>query len=236
MSHTHGPGESHSHSHGPEPPQQQQRPPAPAPPDPAIQALIDAQFTPVDLKIEGSLVRCAPHNLFVCKECNVDFLRLSQLASILSQNPNIVVPPPGHIVNKNLSTAVNKLKEEGNTMFKTNQNEQAVVRYTVAASAALQRAPWENNNILREELSTVLSNRSAAFEKCQDWISALADAEAVISIRKNWAKGYLRKAKALRGMIRLEEALDAVDVGMLYEGESKVCHSLLVDCHILRKL
>ena len=121
-------------------------------------------------------------------------------------------------------------------MFKTNQNEQAVVRYTVAASAALQRAPWENNNILREELSTVLSNRSAAFEKCQDWISALADAEAVIAIRKNWAKGYLRKAKALRGMIRLEEALDAVDVGMLYEGESKVCHSLLVDCHILRKL
>ncbi|KAF8883946.1 hypothetical protein CPB85DRAFT_1338329 [Mucidula mucida] len=232
-SHSHAPGEDHSHSHGPQPPPQQQQRPMPAPPDPVIQALIDAQYVPVDLKVDGSIVRCGPHNAVVCKECNLDFVRLSQLATILTQNPNIIVPPPStpNMVNKNLSAMVNKIKEEGNQNFKAGQFDQAVIRYTVAANGAQSRAPWEPNGVLREEVSTILANRSASFAGCQDYISALADAEAVVEMRKNWPKAYLRKAKALRGLVQLEEALDALAIGLSFEPENKVPSELL--CSLL---
>ncbi|KAK0488584.1 hypothetical protein IW261DRAFT_1440262 [Armillaria novae-zelandiae] len=219
-SHTHAPGETHSHSHAP--PQQQQRP-IPPPPDPVLQALIDAQFTPVDFTVtDANLLLCTPHSLPVCTDCDVDYSKTNVLSRLLTQNPNIKVPPPGQVVNKPLSMAVNNIKEEGNKLFKMQLYPQAVQRYTAAAVAACQRAPWENNNVLREELSTVLSNRSAAYAGAHDWISALADAEAVIQIRKNWAKGHLRKAKALRGLNKLDEAQDALAFGLMCEPDNKV--------------
>ncbi|KAK0440957.1 uncharacterized protein EV420DRAFT_1623095 [Desarmillaria tabescens] len=218
-SHTHAPGETHSHSHAP--PQQQQRP-VPPPPDPVLQALIDAQFSPVDLTVtDANLLLCAPHSLAVCADCDVDYSKTNILSKLLTQNPNIKVPPPGQVVNKQLSSAVNSVKEEGNQLYKMQLYAQAIQRYTMAASVASQRAPWENNNVLREELSTVLSNRSAAYAGAHDWISALADAEAVIQIRKSWPKGHLRKAKALRGLARLDEAQDAVAFGLTYEPDNK---------------
>ncbi|KAG7444503.1 uncharacterized protein BT62DRAFT_921285 [Guyanagaster necrorhizus] len=232
-SHTHAPGETHSHSHAP---QQQQQRPVPPPPDPVLQALIDAQFSPVDLTVtDANLLLCAPHSLAVCADCDVDFSKTNILSRLLTQNPNIKAPPPGQIVNKQLSGAVNAVKEEGNQLYKLQLYPQAVQRYTMAAGVACQRASWENNNVLREELSTVLSNRSAAFAGAHDWISALADAEAVIQIRKNWAKGHLRKAKALRGLLRLEEAQDAVAFGLTYEPDNKELLEYRADLEKLKK-
>ncbi|KIM88156.1 hypothetical protein PILCRDRAFT_249161 [Piloderma croceum F 1598] len=46
-SHTHAPGEVHDHSHGPPEPHQQQV--TLQAPDPALQAIIEADFRPVDL-------------------------------------------------------------------------------------------------------------------------------------------------------------------------------------------
>ncbi|KAF8999462.1 TPR-like protein, partial [Hymenopellis radicata] len=234
-SHSHAPGENHSHSHGPQPPPQQQQRPMPAPPDPAIQALIDAQYDPVHLKVDGSIVRCGPHNAVVYKACNLDFSRLTQLATILIQNPNIIVPPPSNMVNKILSTIVKKIKEEGNSNFKAGQFDQAVIRYTVAANRAQSRAPWESNGVLREEVSTILANRSASFAGCHDYISALADAEAVVEMRKNWPKAYLRKAKALSGLEELEEALDALAIGLSFEPENKELLEFKADIEKFRK-
>ena len=70
---------------------------------------------------------------------------------------------------------------------------------------------------MREELSTIISNRSASYFENEDYISALADAELVISIRKPWSKGHFRKAKALLGLERLGEAADAVRLGLSFE-------------------
>ncbi len=75
---------------------------------------------------------------------------------------------------------------------------------------------------MREELSTAISNRSAAYFDVHDYISALADAETVIAIRRNWSKGHFRKAKALLGLGRLREAADAVRLGLDYEPTSTV--------------
>ncbi|PBK99012.1 hypothetical protein ARMGADRAFT_1007642 [Armillaria gallica] len=232
-SHTHAPGETHSHSHAP--PQQQQRP-IPPPPDPVLQALIDAQFSPVDLTVtDANLLLCPPHSLPVCADCDVDYSKTNFLSRLLTQNPNIKVPPPGQVVNKQLSAAVTSIKEDGNKLYKTPDYPQAIQRYTAAAVAACQRAPWENNNVLREELSTVLSNRSAAYAGAHDWISALADAEAVIQIRKNWAKGHLRKAKALRGLAKLDEAQDAVAFGLTYEPDNKELLEYSADLEKLKR-
>ena len=75
---------------------------------------------------------------------------------------------------------------------------------------------------MREELSTVISNRSAAYYDAQDYISALADAETVISLRRNWPKGHFRKAKALLGMQKTKEAAESVRLGLSFEPQNTV--------------
>ena len=94
--------------------------------------------------------------------------------------------------------------------------------YTMAASIASQRLPWEPNNLMREELSTVLSNRSAAYVAAKNYIAALADADAVIQLKKPWSKGHFRKAKALVDLDRLEEARDAVKIGLAHDPNNTV--------------
>lgn len=87
----------------------------------------------------------------------------------------------------------------------------------MAASIAVQRPPWEANQVTREEVSAVISNRSAAYLGLKDCISALADAENVIALRRNWPKGHFRKAKALVGLGKFSDAADALNLGLSYE-------------------
>jgi len=118
--HTHGPGESHSHSHshGPQQPQPQQQPQQVAlpPTDPALQAMIEADFRPVSLIVnaETPAVLCEAHKLDKCEECGQDYVHLNRLAKILASNPSLAAPPPANVVSRNLSQAVNNTKEEGN--------------------------------------------------------------------------------------------------------------------------
>ena len=87
----------------------------------------------------------------------------------------------------------------------------------MAANIAIQRPPWEAQQFMREEISTVISNRSAAYLESGDYIGALIDADTVISLRRNWSKGHFRKAKALLCLGRLDEAKDAVRLGLSFE-------------------
>src|SRR5262245_53350286 len=107
-------------------------------------------------------------------------------------------------------------------LFKLNRHADAISRYTMAASIAVQRPPWETSQIMREELSTVISNRSAAYFEAADYIGALVDAETVISLKRSWSKGHFRKAKALLGLGKWDEAKDAVRLGLQYEPANKV--------------
>jgi translocation protein SEC72 len=100
---------------------------------------------------------------------------------------------------------------------------EAIGRYTMAASVAAQRYPWEANQFMREELSTILSNRSAAYFEAGDYIGAIADADTVIQLRRNWSKGHFRKAKGLLGLGKWEDAKDAVRLGLQFEPNNKVC-------------
>jgi translocation protein SEC72 len=103
-------------------------------------------------------------------------------------------------------------------------------RYTQAAGFAMQRAPWEAQQLLREELSTVLSNRSAAHFENGDLVSAITDADAVIQLKKPWSKGHFRKAKALIALGLLSQAKEAVQYGLQFDPTN------VVNCLLLRGL
>ncbi|KAJ7623755.1 hypothetical protein FB45DRAFT_926660 [Roridomyces roridus] len=211
--HTHGPGENHNHSHGP--PQQ----PAPPPVDPILQAQIDADFIPANLGLspDNNFALCSAHSLEKCTDCGVDYTNMNRLSKLLVQNPTLLCPPPSNVVSQKLSQIVTTTKDEGNTLFKMGKHADAIKKYNMAAGIAVQRPPWESNNFMREELSTVVSNRSAAHLESKDYISALADAEMVIQLRRNWGKGHFRKAKTLVAMERLQDAADALRLGLAFE-------------------
>ncbi|KAF9521572.1 hypothetical protein CPB83DRAFT_878467 [Crepidotus variabilis] len=225
--HTHAPGESHSHSHSP--PQTPQTPQSAIPqPDPKLQALIDQDFTPSPLVLspDSTVALCSEHKKEKCDECGVDFVNTNRLSKLLVANPNLLCPPPSNVISQKLTQMVTATKDEGNALFKAQQAAAAIVRYTAAAQMAVQRPPWEANQFMREELSTVISNRSAAYFDLHDYVSALADAETVISIRRNWGKGHFRKAKALLGLSRLKEAADAVRLGLDFDPTSSRNYSI----------
>lgn len=112
-SHTHAPGETHSHSHA-QPQQQPQQPPAP---DPALQAIIDSDFTPVAIALSSpdhTQALCVPHSLEKCAQCDVDYSNLNRLSKLLAANPNLLCPPPTNVISQKLSQAITNTKEEGN--------------------------------------------------------------------------------------------------------------------------
>lgn len=106
----------------------------------------------------------------------------------------------------------------------------ALQRYTMAASIAVQRPLWESNQVMREELATVLSNRSVTFLEAGDFLSALVDAEHVINLKRQWNKGHFRKAKALIALQEYEEARDAVKVGLQFEPRNTVGYHSVPVC------
>jgi len=187
--------------------------------DPVMQAVIEADFRPIELTLDSTntAALCASHSLEKCDECDIDYVQLNRLSKVLTANPKLPFPPPPNVINQKLSQIVNQTKEEGNALFRTHQWEKAIGRYSQATGFAMQRAPWEAQQLLREELSTVLSNRSAAHFENGDLISAIADADAVIQLKKPWSKGHFRKAKALIALGFLPQAKDAVQFGLQFD-------------------
>lgn len=98
----------------------------------------------------------------------------------------------------------------------------------MAANVASQRLPWEPSALMREELATVLSNRSAAYVAAGDPIGALVDADAVIQLKKSWSKGHFRKAKALVELGLLREAKEAIQLGLQFEPMNVVRSSCII--------
>lgn len=84
--------------------------------DPVMQAVIEADFRPIDLTLDSTNVMalCAPHSREKCDECNIDYVQLNRLSKVLTANPKLPFPPPPNVINQKLSQIVNQTKEEGN--------------------------------------------------------------------------------------------------------------------------
>ena len=92
---------------------------------------------------------------------------------------------------------------------------------------ALGRPPWEASGLCRDETVILLCNRSAAKFALNEFPDSLADAEAVVELKKTWPKGHFRKSKALLAMGRLEEAKRAVEVALMYDPKDNECNLAL---------
>ncbi|EIW68708.1 hypothetical protein TREMEDRAFT_23695, partial [Tremella mesenterica DSM 1558] len=169
------------------------------------------------------IVVCSEHRLSYCEKCDVDFNGLNYLHQFLKAAPADAVPPPPNVPPPpQRATVVKQLKEQGNTAFKSNNFGQAIQLYSKSADMALTRPPWEPSAIGKDEVVVALCNRSAAFAFAGAWLNALADAEAVVMIKRPWTKGHFRKARALVGLDRLEDARDALVDGLQFEPDDKV--------------
>jgi hypothetical protein len=87
------------------------------PPDPVLQAVIDADFKSVNLKLggpDGSLVLSGANSEEVDEENGLDFTGLNRVSKLLAANPNLRCPPPPTVVSQKLSQVINGTKEEGN--------------------------------------------------------------------------------------------------------------------------
>ncbi|CAL5989342.1 Stress-induced_protein sti1 [Hexamita inflata] len=92
------------------------------------------------------------------------------------------------------------LKNQGNAAAKAGDLPAAVKCYTEAIAID------PNNHVL-------YSNRSNIYGQQKNFQAALADAEKCIQINPKFGKGYVRKADALTGLNKPEEALQILDAG-----------------------
>ncbi|KAI9635493.1 uncharacterized protein MKK02DRAFT_44183 [Dioszegia hungarica] len=242
--------EPHSHPH---PHPQQPGPPPSIPANPALTALLDSlpstqlPFAVAEVPIPGSnppqtqqIVICPAHQKVVCPECGVDYNALNFMQQFMRAAPTDAIPPPPNMAPPpQRAEMIKNAKEQGNledlaglrlsggAAFKAQQFPQAINMYSRSADMALSRPPWEPAAVGKEETAIALCNRSAAFAFAGAWANALADAEAVILLKRPWTKGHFRKARALVGLNRVEDARDALVDGLQFEPEDKELNAFL---------
>ncbi|KAI8337099.1 hypothetical protein BC941DRAFT_426714 [Chlamydoabsidia padenii] len=174
----------------------------------------------VSVSNDGERILCKAHGKEQCDKCKVDWTQHNQLAASLKQVKEL---PPPNTPNPVRNAQVNRLKEEGNKYFKQENYVEAIRFYGMAGDLSWSRPLWEPLafQYVREELSPILSNRSAAHLALKNNVDALVDAEMVTRLKPEWAKGWFRKGKALGALGRSEEATDAFRTGLRFDHESE---------------
>jgi len=114
--------------------------------------------------------------------------------------------------NATLQAMMAQSREKANKEFREERYESAVQMYThiVAGCSAEQVKKAEQ---VKRSQHVVLSNRSAAYEKLQEYGSAAQDALEVICMMPAWVKGYTRLGNARLGNCDAAGALEAVRLG-----------------------
>ena len=86
-----------------------------------------------------------------------------------------------------------ELQQAGSTAFRNKDLQGAYARYTEAIELGAGQLPVAVETY---------SNRSAVALQMHDVDAALADADRVIAIKPDWAKGHSRRANALHAMCK----------------------------------
>mmetsp|Transcript_5505 Transcript_5505/g.16418 ORF Transcript_5505/g.16418 Transcript_5505/m.16418 type:complete len:286 (+) Transcript_5505:63-920(+) len=101
------------------------------------------------------------------------------------------------MANDTTVSEVDKLKAEGNELFKAKNYLKAAATFT----KAIKLDPGN---------AVLYSNRSAALRSLGKAKKSLEDAEKCIQLKPDWIKGYFRKSSVLLDMNRPHEALEAI--------------------------
>lgn len=213
--------------------------PAMAPPMPpnagpsAPAAVPDADLTLLPLAVDPTPLSATPVKFALDTPIPAgfgaaDLEQVNELARVLltASNPNVVFPPPPQPVPNERSKKIAGAKEAGNVAFKKGNWADAVKLYTMSADIAASRPVFEASVYARDELALALANRSAAYLGAKEPVAALADADAVIQLKRPWIKGHFRKGKALAAMARFQEAREAFLLGLQFDPAAEVSRFL----------
>src|SRR5208282_1186586 len=169
---------------------------------------------PLQIDEKTKSVVCSHHSLPSCAKCNLDFQALNLLHRHFNTLQEPIPPTPNKQPPLARSAQISKLKDSGNASLKIHKFEDAVKFYSLAIEMSLGRPPWEASALCRDETVLLLNSRSGAKFALNEFPESLADAEAIVELKKPWAKGHFRKSKALLAMGRLEEAKRAAENGL----------------------
>lgn len=184
---------------------------------------------PIQIDEKTKSLVCINHSVQTCLKCKLDLAPINALQKQFNTLTTEAPPPPNKPPPAARSAQISKLKDSGNASFKTHKFTEAVRYYSLAIDMALARPVWEPAALCRDETVILLCNRSSARFALQEYPESLADAEAVVELKKPWPKGYFRKCKALQAMGQLEEAKRAIELGLMYDENDNECNLVLKD-------
>jgi len=130
------------------------------------------------------------------------------------------IPPPPVPVDPKRSSAIQKLRESGNTSFRKNDHAGAAKLYSLGIDMASQRPLWEPSGLVREELTQLYANRAQAYMAGQFWAEGAVDAQCSVELKKvGNAKAWWRRGRCLVEMGRTQEAREWVSEALEFEGQ-----------------
>ncbi|KAJ2079730.1 hypothetical protein H4R24_003571 [Coemansia sp. RSA 988] len=151
--------------------------------------------------VVDGLLHCTTHRKQVCPECNIDYSSHNFITRQLGAN-KMALPPP----NPQMAQAIQRLKTEGNDMFRAQCHFEAAQKYTEAMNVASQRPMWDPSQNVVEEAAVLLSNRAACLLALGHKSEAYWDTEIVTRLKRGWGKGHFRMGKALMDLGRCRQA------------------------------
>jgi translocation protein SEC72 len=129
------------------------------------------------------------------------------------------LPPPPVSVDPKRSSAIQKLRESGNTSFRKNDHVAAIRFYSLGIDMASGRPLWEPSGLVREELTQLYANRAQAYMAGNFWAEGSVDAQCSVELKKGGnAKAWWRRGRCLLEMGRVEEARRWIGEALEFEG------------------
>ncbi|KAH6655183.1 hypothetical protein BKA67DRAFT_559718 [Truncatella angustata] len=202
----------------------QQRPAAP-PALPDVDEIIEI----LPLEIDSQTKSISATSLGSNKALQNELAALNALhRSLLSLETPSQIPPPPIPVNPKRSAQITKLRDSGNDCYRKQKYVEAIKFYGLGLDMALKRPLWEPQQLVREEVASLYSNRAQAYMGLQSWAEGAVDAEASVEAKRvGNAKAWWRRGRCLYEMGRLEEAKEWVSRGLEMEGEEAELKTLL---------
>jgi len=106
------------------------------------------------------------------------------------------------------------LKTEGNELFKKGNVEEALKKYTQAIGAAETKET--------EVLAAVYANRAMCYQQLYDPKKVVSDCTNCLKLVPTHVKALIRRAQALEGLEKWEEALKDFETALLFSPSSDV--------------
>ncbi|OAD61432.1 Mitochondrial import receptor subunit TOM70 [Eufriesea mexicana] len=120
-----------------------------------------------------------------------------------------------------------KLKAEGNELFKIGKYDEAISHY----NNAIKICPIENT----EALATFYQNRAAAYEQLKKYSSVKADCTKALELNPRYAKALLRRARAMEHCNELKSAFEDFTAACFLENFTNQTAIMMAD-KVLKQL